>query len=189
MICWVLAIEMLQGVWKQHLRPRAVVGYGLNIFLPRPPNYVTRSPGTTHEEICWQGQVTQKILHHLNHHYAKTITWHKTLATHFYSLSLRPTATFAYKPDRNAPISTHHLHFQTTNRLNLQPWLDSEDDFRSRCWDLSRYQQSISRLLSPGRSNSIEVFKVNCPLGISEGNKGLFWLEIKSLLHCFYDKN
>ena len=38
-------MEMLQGVWKQHLRPRAVVGYGVKIFLPSPPNYVTRSPG------------------------------------------------------------------------------------------------------------------------------------------------
>ena len=36
---------MLQGVWKQHLRPCAVVGYGVKIFLPSPPNYVTRSPG------------------------------------------------------------------------------------------------------------------------------------------------
>ena len=40
-------MEMLQGVWKQHLRPRAVVGYGVKIFLPSPPNYVTRSPGKT----------------------------------------------------------------------------------------------------------------------------------------------
>ena len=31
---------------KQHLRPRAVVGYGVKIFLPSPPNYVTRSPGS-----------------------------------------------------------------------------------------------------------------------------------------------
>ena len=38
-------MEMLQGVWKQHLRPHAVVGYGVKIFLPSPPNYVTRSPG------------------------------------------------------------------------------------------------------------------------------------------------
>ena len=38
-------MEILQGVWKQHLRPRAVVGYGVKIFLPSPPNYVTRSPG------------------------------------------------------------------------------------------------------------------------------------------------
>ena len=46
MISRVLAMEMLQGAWKQHLRPRAVVGYGVNIFLPSPPNYVTRSPGS-----------------------------------------------------------------------------------------------------------------------------------------------
>ena len=46
MICWVLAMAILQGVWKQHLRPRAVVGYGVKIFLPSPPNYVTRSPGS-----------------------------------------------------------------------------------------------------------------------------------------------
>ena len=38
-------MEMLQGVWKQDLRPRAVVGYGVKIFLSSPPNYVTRSPG------------------------------------------------------------------------------------------------------------------------------------------------
>ena len=38
-------MEILQGVWKQHLRPRAVVGYGVKIFLPSPPNYVPRSPG------------------------------------------------------------------------------------------------------------------------------------------------
>ena len=41
-------MEMLQGDWKQHLRPRAVVGYGVKIFLPSPPNYVTRSPGTSY---------------------------------------------------------------------------------------------------------------------------------------------
>ena len=45
MICWVLAMEMLQGVWKQHLRPCVVMGYDVKIFLPSPPNYVTRSPG------------------------------------------------------------------------------------------------------------------------------------------------
>ncbi|XP_074617000.1 dehydrogenase/reductase SDR family member 4-like isoform X1 [Acropora palmata] len=38
-------MEMLQGVSKQHLRPCAVVGYGVKIFLPSPPNHVTRSPG------------------------------------------------------------------------------------------------------------------------------------------------
>ena len=53
-------MEMLQGVWKQHLRPRAVVGYGVKIFLPSPPNYVTRSPGReewivmTIQKIFWE---------------------------------------------------------------------------------------------------------------------------------------
>ena len=52
-------MEMLQGVWKQHLRPRAVVGYGVKIFLPSPPNYVTRSPGNSFcvpyvsDVLCW----------------------------------------------------------------------------------------------------------------------------------------
>ena len=40
-----LNVHSVTGVWKQHLRPRAVVGYGVKIFLPSPPNYVTRSPG------------------------------------------------------------------------------------------------------------------------------------------------
>ena len=39
-------MEILQGVLKEHLLPRAVVGYGVKIFLPSPPNYVTRSPGS-----------------------------------------------------------------------------------------------------------------------------------------------
>ena len=39
-------MEILQGVWKQRLRRRAVMGYGIKIFLPSPPNYVTRSPGS-----------------------------------------------------------------------------------------------------------------------------------------------
>ena len=30
---------------KQHLRSRAVVGYGIKIFVPRPLHYITRSPG------------------------------------------------------------------------------------------------------------------------------------------------
>ena len=47
-------MEMLQGVWKQHLRPRAVVGYGVKIFLPSPPNYVTRSPGSSIVRLIYE---------------------------------------------------------------------------------------------------------------------------------------
>ena len=46
-------MEMLQGVWKQHLRPRAVVGYGVKIFLPSPPHYVTRSPGGIDQSVVF----------------------------------------------------------------------------------------------------------------------------------------
>ena len=53
-------MEMLQGVWKQHLRPRAVVGYGVKIFLPSPPNYVTRSPG--YDLDCKNTELTEWIM-------------------------------------------------------------------------------------------------------------------------------
>ena len=36
-------MEILPEIWKQHVRPRTVVGYGGKVFLPSPPNYVTRS--------------------------------------------------------------------------------------------------------------------------------------------------
>ena len=44
-------MEILQEVWKQRLRPRAVVGYGVKIFLPSPPKYVTRSPGYNSQNL------------------------------------------------------------------------------------------------------------------------------------------
>ena len=37
------------------IRPRAVVGYGVKIFLPSPLNYVTRSPGTKAPTILLLG--------------------------------------------------------------------------------------------------------------------------------------
>ena len=40
--------------------------------------------------------------------------------------------------------------------LNFQPSLDSEDDIRSGCRNVSHYQQSYSGLPSPRQSNSIE---------------------------------
>ena len=64
--------------------------------------------------------------------------------------------------DRNAPLTTHHPHNQShyfshyqlehrpehhNIRLNFQPSLDSEYDFRSGCRNVSHYQQSFSGLL------------------------------------------
>ena len=55
-------MEMLQGAWKQHLRPRAVVEYGVKIVLPSPPNYVTRSPGVTSLALFSAMNEEQRVL-------------------------------------------------------------------------------------------------------------------------------
>ena len=59
-------MEILQGVWKQHLRPRAVVGYGVKILLPSPPNYVTRSPGSQKGSGSIPYLTSQTDLHCIN---------------------------------------------------------------------------------------------------------------------------
>ena len=64
-------MEMLQGVWKQHLRPRAFVGYGVKIFIPSPPNYVTRSPG----EFAMKLVKNNETVGHLPHEYSR-ILWY-----------------------------------------------------------------------------------------------------------------
>ena len=48
------SVEFWRWKWIQHPRPRAVVGYGVKIFLPSPPNYVTRSPGI--DDIVMSGK-------------------------------------------------------------------------------------------------------------------------------------
>ena len=37
--------NLASAMLNSKIRPRAVVGYGVKIFHPSPPNYVTRSPG------------------------------------------------------------------------------------------------------------------------------------------------
>ena len=56
-------MQMLQGVWKQHLRLRAVVGYSVKIFLPSPPNYVTRSPGSV---VCLHYPFSNSLIIQIN---------------------------------------------------------------------------------------------------------------------------
>ena len=112
MICWVLAMELLQGVWKQHLRPRAVVGYGLKIFLPSPPNYVTRSPGwygkpeggnimarkSLYQIIIWQ---TQSLCSHwffLSQDFAVWTVSMEMVQSVYFCFGARPAnSTFATK--------------------------------------------------------------------------------------------
>ena len=43
--------NLASAMLNSNIRPRAVVGYGVKIFHPSPPNYVTRSPGAE-----WEGQ-------------------------------------------------------------------------------------------------------------------------------------
>ena len=38
--------NLASAMLNSKIRPRAVVGYGVKIFHPSPPNYVTRSPGS-----------------------------------------------------------------------------------------------------------------------------------------------
>ena len=37
--------NLASAMLNSKIGPRAVVGYGVKIFHPSPPNYVTRSPG------------------------------------------------------------------------------------------------------------------------------------------------
>ena len=37
--------NLTSAILNSKIRPRPVVGYGVKIFHPSPPNYVTRSPG------------------------------------------------------------------------------------------------------------------------------------------------
>ena len=70
-------MEMLQGVWKQHLRPRAVVGYDVKIFLPSPPNYVTRSSGGWFGRQATTLRKTQDKLQHSLKLSSSALCWRK----------------------------------------------------------------------------------------------------------------
>ena len=48
--------NLASAMLNSKIRPRAVVGYGVKIFHPSPPNYVTRSPGESFSE---SGLITQ----------------------------------------------------------------------------------------------------------------------------------
>ena len=44
------------------IRPRAVVGYGVKIFHPSPPNYVTRSPGRQNQKFSMDRYSCKKLI-------------------------------------------------------------------------------------------------------------------------------
>ena len=43
--------NLASAMLNSKIRPRAVVGYGVKIFHPSPPNYVTRSPGYSYLDL------------------------------------------------------------------------------------------------------------------------------------------
>ena len=47
-------MEMLQGVWKQHLRPRAVVGYSVKILFPPARTFIKKWFGTMNDIVQTQ---------------------------------------------------------------------------------------------------------------------------------------
>ena len=49
--------NLASAMLNSKIRPRAVVGYGVKIFHPSPPNYVTRSPG----EVLLEEKSRQRI--------------------------------------------------------------------------------------------------------------------------------
>ena len=44
--------NLASAMLNSKIRPRAVVGYGVKIFHPSPPNYVTRSPGECYQRAA-----------------------------------------------------------------------------------------------------------------------------------------
>ena len=44
--------NLASAILNSKIRPRAVVGYGVKMFLPSPPNYVTRSPRRVEYIVC-----------------------------------------------------------------------------------------------------------------------------------------
>ena len=101
-------MEMLQGVWKHHLRPRAVVGYGLEIFF-------SQSSKLRHQ-ITWltvgnifrfsdvQGGSTIKLIllnpnekHMIKRHYnAELQTTRQTLTTSKHSTEFTYSVTVTF---------------------------------------------------------------------------------------------
>ena len=73
-------MEMLQGVWKQHLRPRALVGYGVKIFLSSPSNYVTRSPGRSSACNTAEVKIRRKIARNGNKTCGKKLSLSRNFA-------------------------------------------------------------------------------------------------------------
>ena len=63
--------NLASAMFNSKIRPRAVVGYGVKIFHPTLPNYVTRSPG----RVKTANQVTTKEIKLLRQKWASVENW------------------------------------------------------------------------------------------------------------------
>ena len=54
--------NLASAMLNSKIRPRVVVGYGVKIFHPSPPNYVTRSPGLKSKRRYVSRDVSAKTL-------------------------------------------------------------------------------------------------------------------------------
>ena len=52
--------NLASAMLNSKIGPRAVVGYGVKIFHPSPPNYVTRSPGINAFHLPLEVTLTSK---------------------------------------------------------------------------------------------------------------------------------
>ena len=55
--------NLASAMLNSKIRPRVVAGYGVKIFHPSPPNYVTRSPGFCRDKGCeYKGILRQQTV-------------------------------------------------------------------------------------------------------------------------------
>ncbi|XP_074617004.1 uncharacterized protein LOC141876348 [Acropora palmata] len=67
--------NLASAMLNSKIRPRAVVGYGVKIFHPSPPNYVTRSPGLSQAPVVQRRDLTRTIkTQHRGKTYAHALT-------------------------------------------------------------------------------------------------------------------
>ena len=125
-------MQMLQGVWKQHLMTRAVVGYGVKIFLPSPPNYVTRSPGV-YSVLTMLFKTKAPLLLTLlcdrTVSYQKTLRFLMSFLAEFLSFLQKNKPTFSKFTFESAHLCDIFVQLRWTAELSVsdlsKPWVEA----------------------------------------------------------------
>ena len=87
--------NLASAMLNSKIRPREVVGYGVKIFHPSPPNYVTRSPDSI------KGSILTSYLHSSNEHHLglKSDLERSVFSVDFFETFLRiSTRSFSFPP-------------------------------------------------------------------------------------------